>query len=156
MIGFFIIKSFDTQKDSAGAEVMARVKSQMDHRIEGELYLPPYLRRNQSNISENSVVFGVLDDISGFGAAICGIDGADYGYFLNADLNIKKSLIVDDKITATNDIETTAGDVIALNISLKNHVHQIVSVSSVDAAAIVAAAASGTVATTAMVTGSPL
>lgn len=123
MIGFFIIQSFENQKDSAGAEIMARVKSQMDSRIEGALYLPPYLRRNQSNISANNIVFGVLDDISGFGAAICGIDGSDYGYFLDANLNIKKSLSVNDKITATNNIESTAGDVKTATISLNNHVH---------------------------------
>lgn len=123
MIGFFIIQSFDDNKDSAGAEIMARVKSQMDSRIEGALFLPPYLRRNQSHISSNDIVFGVLDDISGFGAAICGIDGADYGYFLDANLNIKKSLSVNDKITATNDIKSTAGDVKTATISLNNHTH---------------------------------
>lgn len=123
MIGYFVIKSFDTKKDTAGAEISAQVESQMDSNIKGVLYLPPYLRRNQSNINTGDIVFGVMDDISGLGAAICGIDGADYGYFLNAELNIKKSLNVDDKITAQNDINTTFGDVKTSTVSLNTHIH---------------------------------
>ena len=51
MIGYFVILSFDTKQDSAGAKVGANVKSQMDNNIDGFLYLPPYLRQNQSNLA---------------------------------------------------------------------------------------------------------
>lgn len=169
MIGYFIIQSFERTKDSANAEIMARVKSDMDSSIEGFLYLPPYLRKNQCNITKGSVVFGVLDDISGFGAAICGLNDADYKYFLNADLSIKKTLTVDDDIKAnsniiaskniystTGNISAQAGDVIAGTISLSNHIHIVNTVSALDAVAIVEAAANMSVATTAMTTGVPL
>ena len=38
MIGYFVILSFDTKQDSAGAKVGANVKSQMDNNIDGFLY----------------------------------------------------------------------------------------------------------------------
>lgn len=42
----------------------------------------------------------------------------------NQDINIKGSLTVDGDITATGNIESTDGDVVASGISLKNHTHQ--------------------------------
>lgn len=123
MIGYFIIQSFDTKQDSSGAKVGANVKSQMDNSITGYLFLPPYLRQNQSNIKIGSVVFGVLDDISGLGAALCGVDDSDFGYFLNADYTIKKALNVGETIKAQSNITSNAGDVIAGDITLKGHVH---------------------------------
>lgn len=123
MIGYFIIQSFDAKQDSAGAKVGANVKSQMDNNITGFLFLPPYLRQNQSNIKIGSVVFGVLDDVSGIGAALCGVDDSDFGYFLNADYTIKKALNVGETIEAQSNIKSNSGDVIAGNITLKGHVH---------------------------------
>lgn len=123
MIGYFIIQSFDTKQDSAGAKVGVKVKSQMDNSIAGYLFLPPYLRQNQSNIKIGSVVFGVLDDISGLGAALCGVDDSDFGYFLNADYTIRKALNVGETIKAQSNITSNAGDVIAGDITLKGHVH---------------------------------
>lgn len=123
MIGFFIIQSFSDNKDLQGFPVSASVKSDMDDRISGTLFLPPYLRAGQCGIKSGSVVFGVMDDTTGFGAAIFGKDDADFGYFFDADIKIKKSLSVDDTITATNDIKSSAGDVKARSYSLSTHTH---------------------------------
>lgn len=123
MFGFFKIKSFSTKKDSAGASIIAAVSSQMDENLTGEMYLPPYLRQTQSNISEGDIVFGIIDEVTGIGAALCGLDDADFGYFFNADINIKQKLTVNDTIEATNDIKSLSGDVKAGLISLKDHVH---------------------------------
>lgn len=123
MIGFFKIKSLSTKKDSAGASILAVVSSQMDENITGDLYLPPYLRQTQSNISVGDVVFGIIDEVAGIGAALCGLDDADFGYFFDADINIKQNLKVNEVIEATGDIKSTSGDVKAVNISLKSHSH---------------------------------
>lgn len=129
MIGYFIIDSFLSPKDSAGFETRANVSNKMDMNFKGVLYLPPYLRKSQSNISEGDSVFAIIDDVSGIGAAICGIDDADFGYFFDADINIKQKLVVDkdteikDKLNVSNNITSTSGDVMAGSISLKTHTH---------------------------------
>lgn len=120
MIGFFIIDSFENPTDSAGFQTRANVSNKMDMNLKGVLYLPPYLRKSQCNISEGDSVFGIIDDVSGLGAAICGIDGADFQYFFDADVSIKKSLSVDDDITASGDVKTGSG---LTEISLNNHWH---------------------------------
>lgn len=123
MIGFFKIKAFGNDKDLQGFSTSASVCSDMDSRIEGTLFLPPYLRKGQCNISEGSKVFAVMDDTTGFGVALYGVDGADFGYFFDADIDVKKSLKVDDSITAVNDIKSTIGDVKAKTYSLSTHTH---------------------------------
>lgn len=123
MIGFFIIKSFGDNKDLQGFATSAAVVSVMDERIEGNLLLPPYLRAGQCNIQTGSKVFAVMDDTTGFGVALYGVDGADFGYFFDADIEVKKSLKVDDSITAVNDIKSTIGDVKAKTYSLSTHTH---------------------------------
>ena len=165
--GFYIVTDL-TGEDAQGAAFMAKVKSQMNEAIKGTLFLPPYLRPNQCNIATDAVVWGCLDEVTGRGFAMFGKDDADFGYFFNADIEIQKTLTVNgatalkDKLDVTKDIQSTtgnikatAGDVIATSVSLQNHVHQVVSVSASDAAAIVGAAASGSAATTAMTTGTP-
>lgn len=136
MIGFFIVKAFIGTTDSAGAKTKVSVESKMDSGVKAELYLPPYLRQNQCNISVNSIVYGITDDATGIGVAVFG-ENCDFGYFFDADITIRKSL------TVTNDIKSTTGDVIATNISLKNHIHQIVEIPSQDCALIAASATSG-------------
>lgn len=116
MFGYFIIQSLEGN-DAQGAAFRAKVKSQMDNGISGELYLPPYMRPNQSNIKAGSVVYGYLDETTGVGAAFYGADDADFMYFFDADIEINKTLTVKDNITSTN------GDVIAEKISLKTHKH---------------------------------
>ncbi len=129
MFGLWKIKKL-YDEDSAGAARIADVVSCMNEAIEGSLYLPPYLRQNQCGIDVDAVVVGYLDDVTGKGAAFCGLDDADYGYFLDADIEIKKTLKVcqkatfDDEIEAAGDITSTSGDVKAGTVSLKNHVHQ--------------------------------
>ena len=179
-LGFYIVTEL-TGEDAQGAAFMAKVKSQMNAAIRGTLYLPPYLRPNQCNIAADSVLFGCLDEITGRGFAMFGKDDADFQYFMDADVDIRKTLNVEkavtmkdtlnvtksvtmrDKLDVTKDItsqtgniKAIAGDVIATTVSLQNHVHQVLTVSAVDAAAIVAAAASGSVATTTMTTGTPM
>lgn len=124
MIGYFTILALEGEKDKAGAYTMARAKAAPDKGLVAYLYLPPYLRTTQCGIGQNSRVFGVVDNVSGFGAALFGAGDADFGYFFNANLEIKKGLTVHDDITSTaGDIK--AGDVQATAISLKDHVHPI-------------------------------
>lgn len=125
MFGYFIIQSLEGN-DAQGAAFRAKVKSQMDNGISGELYLPPYMRPNQSNIKAGSVVYGYLDETTGIGAAFYGADDADFKYFFDADINIKQRLSV------TKDIKSVDGDVIADRISLKSHTHRIAELSSPD------------------------
>ena len=142
MIGFFLIKSFGDNKDLQGFATSASVVSDMDERIEGNLLLPPYLRAGQCNIQIGSKVFAVMDDTTGFGVALYGVDGADFGYFFDADINIKKNLTVNDSITATKDIKsktgditatlgdisTGSGDVKAKSFSLSTHTHAFIGI----------------------------
>ena len=143
MIGFFKIKSFGSDKDSAQSPISVAVESTMDSGIEGTLFLPPYLRQNECAISLGSTVFGIMDDTSGLGVALYGKD-CDFGYFFDADILIKKNLTVTKDITSsTGNITASTGDVVATSISLKNHIHQIVTMPPQDCASIVAAATSG-------------
>ena len=129
MIGFFTIVEFMGDDDAAGFKVQAKVKSQMNENIIGVLWLPPHLRQGQSNIDVDSTVWGILDEVSGLGCAMMGIGDADFGYFYDADIQVKKKLTVDgevtfkDKLDVTKDITSSNGDVKAGSISLKTHTH---------------------------------
>ena len=123
MIGYFIVDSFCSDADSRGFETRIGVSNKMDMNLKAELFLPPYLRKAQCEISVGDMVFGIVDDTSGLGVALCGFDGSDFGYFFDSDIQIKKSL------TVTDDIKSTDGDVQAKTsipankISLKDHWH---------------------------------
>lgn len=119
MIGYFTIAELLGDDDKAGAKVMARVKAVPDNGLEAFLYLPPYLRTSQCGIGNGARVFGIVDDVSGLGAALFGAGDADFGYFVDADVEIKKGLKVAD------DIETASGDVKAGAVTLKTHTHPI-------------------------------
>lgn len=119
MIGYFEITEFLDGTDAAGAAFRARAKGVPDSGKVADLYLPPYLRKTQCGIDNGSRVFAIVDDVTGIGAALFGADGADFGYFVNADVEIKKSL------TVTDDIKSTSGDVLAGQISLSTHTHPI-------------------------------
>ncbi len=131
MFGYFIVTELTGKKDSAGYFVQAKVKAQMNENILGVLYLPPYLRQAQSQIDVDATIIGILDETTGLGCAIVGMDDADFGYFYNADieiqktLNVKEKITTDDAIEAKNDIKSTSGDVVAATISLKTHTHAI-------------------------------
>lgn len=125
MIGFFSVKGL-VGEDHAGTPTQVTVSSQMDAGIEGTLYLPPYLRPAQCGIHAGSIVYGVMDDVTGLGVALMGIDDADFGYFFDADIQIKKNLEVTENITSTTgDITAQTGDVVATGISLIRHTHTI-------------------------------
>lgn len=125
MIGYFRINRLGGE-DDAGSAISADVSSQMDPGIEGTLYLPPYLRPAQCGIHTGSVVYGVMDDVTGIGVALMGMDDADFGYFFDADIQIKKNLEVAENITSTTgDITAQTGDVVATGISLIHHTHPI-------------------------------
>ena len=105
--------------------------------IHVNLYLPPYLRKSQCNIGIGDVVFGVVDDVTGIGFAVFGEGNADYQYFIDADVMIKKSLTVQKDITSID------GDVVADDISLQDHIHKISEIPGNDAVSIYASGESG-------------
>lgn len=94
MIGYFEITEFLDGTDAAGAAFRARAKGVPDSGKVADLYLPPYLRKTQCDIDNGSRVFAVVDDVTGLGAALFGENGADFGYFVNADLRIDGGLSV--------------------------------------------------------------
>lgn len=107
MFGYFIISELTGTKDSAGYFTQAKVKNKMNENIQGVLYLPPYLRQGQSNIDANCIVVGLLDEVTGLGFAVCGLDDADFQYFFDADINIKKTLSVNDAVTMDKTLDVT-------------------------------------------------
>lgn len=112
MFGLWKIKAL-SDNDAQDAPRLADVVSCMNEAIEGVLYLPPYLRPNQCNIAVDSVVVGFLDDVTGKGAAFCGLDDADYGYFLDAPLHIKKTLSVVGNTTVGGDMTITGDETVS-------------------------------------------
>lgn len=169
MFGYFIITELTGAKDKAGYHTMAKVKNKMNENILGTLYLLPHLRQAQCNIGVDSVVVGTLDEVTGLGFAFVGIDDADFQYFYNANIDIKKTLNVEkavtmhDKLDVTKDISTstgnitastgnitaTVGDCVATTVSLKTHVHPaaLTVTGSVTPAGVVEGGATGTTAT---------
>lgn len=116
MIGFFIIEKFIGDNDSAGFKTAAWCASKMDMNLKTKLYLPPYLRKSQCGIDVGDSVFGISDDTTGLGAALFGEGSADFGYFFNADIEIKKGLKVNLDVECDSDVK-------AGTISLKDHWH---------------------------------
>lgn len=137
MIGFFVVEAFAGDNDSAGYKTQIKAANRMDMNIHVNLYLPPYLRKSQCNIGIGDVVFGVVDDVTGIGFAVFGEGNADYQYFIDADVTVKKSLTVQKDITSID------GDVVADDISLQDHVHKITIVPGGDALSIFNSGAGG-------------
>ena len=148
MIGYFIVEGFGSDKDDQGYDTVANVAVKYDMLIKGQLYLPPHLRKKQCDISIGSEIFGVMDDTTGLGCAMYGVD-CDITFKNSADYTFTKTLTVNgattmyDKLTVTKDIQSVSGDVIATSVSLKTHIHPILTMVSTDAAQVVASAASG-------------
>lgn len=94
IMGFFAIIELTGTEDAAGFATQAKVKSKMNESINGVMYLPPYLRQAQSMINADSIVYGILDEQNGLGCAFCGLEDADFGYFMDASLQIKQNLSV--------------------------------------------------------------
>lgn len=103
MIGKFIVLDFVN-------DALVTAKSEMNDGIEGRFYLPPLMRRATSEIGEGSAFFGVLDDASGYGAAIVGFDNADFGGVFRYDIHSTGTIVAD------NDVKSGA-------ISLTGHIH---------------------------------
>lgn len=144
MIGWFTIEKFENHNDSAGYATSVIASNNMDMNIKTRLYLPPYLRKAQCSINVGSTVFGIVDDVTGLGMALYGDGSADFGYFFDADITVKKNLTVTKDIdSTTGNIKATLGDVKATTISLKTHTHPILTMISTDAQQVVASATSG-------------
>jgi hypothetical protein len=144
MIGWFTIEKFENHNDSAGYATSVIASNNMDMNIKTRLYLPPYLRKSQCSINVGSTVFGIVDDVTGLGMALYGEGTADFGYFFDADITVKKNLTVTKDIdSTTGNIKATLGDVKATTISLKTHTHPILTMISTDAQQVVASATSG-------------
>lgn len=150
-LGYWVVDGLDGS-DAQGSPCMARVHSQMAAEMRGTVYLPPYLRPAQCGISQNSVLFGCVDEVTGKGFAIFGDGEADFQYFFDADVKIKKKLSVDDAVDfsktleVSEDIKSTGGDVKAGTISLKNHTHPITAATYTGTIDPVTGAAAGTIA----------
>ena len=139
-LGFFkILKFLDEGKDAQGYQTRALVESRMVPEWQCILYLPPYLRKVSSSIDIGSVVFGVADSVIGKGCALYSED-ADFSYFWNADVIIKKTLTVDasvkmnDTLDVVNDVTVSTGNIKAnigdvqagaKAISLISHTHAV-------------------------------
>ena len=130
MIGYFIVDGFTGEKDSAGFDTQINASNRMDMNTKNTLYLPPYLRKSQCNISIGDTVFGIVDDVTGIGCALFGENAADFKYFFDADIEIKRGLNVAD-------------DVVADDISLVDHIHKISEIPGNDAVSIYASGESG-------------
>lgn len=159
--GIFIVDSLkDT--DSEGFERVARSHNAMDTGLQADLYLPPALRPSQCGIKSGSKVFAIADEATGYGCALYGID-CDVDFVNKNNYHFTKTLTVDDDITGNanitikrnidsatgnitaklGDIKATVGDVRATAISLKTHIHQIVTMPTNDCAAIMASISTG-------------
>jgi hypothetical protein len=140
MIGFFIVQGFGSQTDGQGFETTIDVAVKYDMNIKGTLYLPPHLRKSQCEIGVGSEVFGVMDDVSGLGCAMYGVDcdinfknkydyeftktlTVDKATTLKDTLDVTKAVTAKDTLNVTKDITSVTGDVIATTISLKTHTH---------------------------------
>lgn len=88
MIGKFKILSFESS-------VMVKACSCMNEAVEGLFYLPPLSRKTTSDITENDLFFGVLDEVSGYGALIVAFDDADFKGRFDYDLHCTESIKID-------------------------------------------------------------
>lgn len=139
-LGFFkIIKFLDEGKDTQGYQTRALVESCMVSEWQCVMFLPPHMRKVSSSIDMGSVIFGIADSVIGKGCALYSED-ADFLYFWNADVTIKKTLtvnepvkmndtldVVKDVTVSTGNIKANIGDVQAGTkaISLISHTHAV-------------------------------
>lgn len=106
MLGFFLV-----MKTPARGQHFCTAKSECDEAITGNFYLPFLNRNGQSNIKKDSRFFGILDERSGYGALLAGLDDADFQNKISGGLEVG------------GDISTLTGDVKAGAVSLKTHIH---------------------------------
>ncbi len=97
MIGLFKI----TDKRDSESYVLA--ESQMENAFKGKFYIPPIYRGSCSDLANGDIIFGVLDDQSGFGAILYKIDD---GITNDSALNLSKDLAVKREINSKGNITT--------------------------------------------------
>lgn len=148
MIGLFKI----TDKRDGESYVLA--ESQMEKAFKGKFYIPPIYRESCSNIANGDVIFGVLDDQSGFGAILYKVDdnitdGSSItlakDLVVNGDESVKGNIESSKNITAKGNVECT--DMNANGTITGNNMNATIMLTAAHAALIVAAAASGSAAT---------
>lgn len=101
MIGLFKI----TDKRDGESYVLA--ESQMEKAFKGKFYIPPIYRESCSNIANGDIIFGVLDDQSGFGAILYKVDDNitdGNALTLTKDLVVNGDESVKGNISASNNI----------------------------------------------------
>lgn len=144
MIGLFKI----TDKRDGESYVLA--ESQMEKAFKGKFYIPPIYRESCSNIANGDVIFGVLDDQSGFGAILYKVDdnitdGSSITFtkdlVVNGDESVKGNVDVSKNITADGNVECT--DMNANGTITGNNMNTTIMLTAEHVAAIVAAATSG-------------
>ena len=121
MFGFFKVTEL-TGEDAQDTAFIAKVESQMNASIKGTLYLPPYLRPNQCNIAEGSVVWGCLDEVTGRGCAMFGKDDADFGYFYDANIQIRQNLSVTGNAAIGGDSSVNGNSAVSGNMTAGGNV----------------------------------
>lgn len=123
MFGIFTVQKIQGEIDSNGFYTQILVKSDMNNSIEGELYLPPYLRQAQCGISIGSKVVGYLDDVSGLGCAFVGLGDADFQYRVDSNFSMNGDFSITGDIKDTGTI-TASTDVVVGAVSLNGHKHE--------------------------------
>lgn len=117
-LGWCKVISFLNATDAQGFATTVNASKVEMPGAEFHIFLPPFMRQSTSSISVGSKIYCIVDSVTGQGCALFSED-ADFDYKFDADVEIGKSLNVQDDITAQN------GDVKAGLISLKNHTHPI-------------------------------
>ena len=147
MIGLFKI----TDKRDGESYVLA--ESQMEKAFKGKFYIPPIYRESCSNIANGDVIFGVLDDQSGFGAILYKVDDSitdgnsltlTKDLKVNGDESVKGNIDASMNITAKGNVECT--NMKANSMITGNSPNTTITLTAAHAALIVAAGLSGTAA----------
>lgn len=115
-LGWCKVISFLNATDSQGFATTVNASRVEMPAAEFHIFLPPFMRQSTSSISVGSQLYCIVDSVTGQGCALFSAD-ADFKYKFDANVEIGKSLSVQDDITAQS------GDVKAGLISLKNHIH---------------------------------
>ena len=111
MIGKFKIIEFQNS-------LMVKACSCMNHKIEGLFYLPPLARQNTTDIDVDDIFFGVLDEVSGYGALIVAFDGADFQGRFDYDLHLTESITVDKNLDVGDNILIEISNAVFVNKDL--------------------------------------
>lgn len=100
MIGFFIADGTPTNDNK-----LVKAHAEINSYIVGTFYFPPLNRSETSTISQGTRFFGVLDDVSGFGACLVAVNDDfahrfDYNVSVNGDLRVSENASINGKCKA--------------------------------------------------------